>query len=129
MSILHFSLAAGAQDFVNLSDYQVVDLAASSFRLENEGDLTVAGSPAPPLDPDEWNRIRGAGTGDTYEAFAAPVSGPVPTGSPVSTWLSLSLDREWTNITLGSSVFDLSIRDAASQVVLTTGRITLTITS
>jgi len=102
-------------------------------KYASNGQFTILSTTGNIVLPSDWGTPNVAGGGADYDIFCSyvdvpPVFAPVhiePDGPPVNTWLSLSVDREWTisATTIGDdfeSNFTISIRDASTLTVLDT---------
>lgn len=99
--------------------------AEARYELRNDGFVYDYTNSAGYTQIEEW--VLPTDAADDYEIKATWVSGATPTGSGFGSWLALTSTRNWilTSTTFASSVFDVEIRDAASQTVRDSARITL----
>jgi len=102
--------------------------AYAGYRLDSDSFVyTAANSSGAYTVAEQWDSI--PATVGSYEARATLVTGDTPSGSALSTWLTLSADQTWQLFASPGNAFSctltIEIRDTASSTVRATATVYL----
>lgn len=120
--------AGSAQIIVNdLTVFDSVPMGTAEARyiLNGDGFVYQYTSSSGQSQVEEW--VIPTDEANNYEARATYVSGTTASGPAYGSWHSLGSAKTWSlaTTTFAQGVFDIDIRDSATQTIRGTGRITL----
>lgn len=120
--------AGSAQIIVNdlmVVDNEPIGTAEARYTLSGDGFVYEYTSSIGQIQVEEW--VIPTGEASKYEARATYVSGSTASGPAYGSWHSLASAKTWSlaTTTFAQAVFDIDIRDSATQTIRGTGRITL----